>query len=327
MNYHRLTLPSILLFMLLLLGSLGYVYIENWSFEDGLTMTIHTITTLGLKEIQPLSRAGLQFTNVLVIIGVIVLMYSLGVVGEVFITGKIEKIFGKRGHSRMLSKLKDHYIICGYGRLGRVVSAELSNNHEKVVVIEQIDCSNEINGNNITHYTGDATKDESLIQCNIKEAKGLITTVGEDADNVFIVLSARGLNPQLSIITLSDKKHSYSKLRQAGADNVINPFEIGGTRLALSLLKPTACQFMETVMKGKITDNIHVDEIHLNPSHPWLGLSLKDIPPREISLVNILSVKRGNGEMLYFPKSDMLFEKDDILVVLGDKNHIKKLSV
>jgi len=294
------------------------MYIEGWAFDDSLTMTIHTITTLGLKEIQPLSYWGLQFTNLLVIVGVIILMYSLGVVGEVVLSGQLESLLGRRKDHNMLKDLKNHYIVCGYGRMGRVVTQELLSHNEKVLVIERKPELLEIlRQKEIPYLSGEATSDDLLEKAKIAEATGLISTVGHDTENVYIVISARELNPQLKIIALSDDPRAYSKLKQAGANKVINPFEIGGIRLALTLVKPTVSQFMESVMGDGGDHNIQLDEILVTHSHPWKGKTIKEIPPRDESRINILGIKKANGEMIHFPPSGTTLEEGDTLVALG----------
>lgn len=323
----RLFLTFTLLAFLIFSGTLGYWLIEdNWTWLDSLTMTVHTISTLGLKEVHPLSTTGLMFTNLLVVLGVIAMMYSLGVVGEVFLQGHLESLLGRRKDRRMLRRLKNHTIICGGGRTGLVVSQELESRGEPYVVLDlSPDRVVELQERKIPSHQGDATRDEILQEVGIERARGLVACMGTDAQNVFLALSARQLNPRLTIVAKAEDDHSSAKLRRAGADIVINPFETGGTRLALSLLKPTAITFMENVMRGHVSDEIVIDEIHLEEGSPWVGRTIRDLPPREESQINILAIQEANGKINFFPRSDAVLEQGSILVVMGERRCLADL--
>ena len=225
----KILLWSASLATLLFLGSLGYVLIEGWSFFDALYMTITTLTTVGYGEIHPLDQAGRAYTMVLILAGVGVMLYIVGALARVVVEGEIQAALGKRKIRRRVQKLKDHYIICGYGRLGKIIARQLSNAGISLVVVESDpEVIAKVEAQGYTFIAGDATREEVLLEAGIERAKGLVAVLHSDAGNVYITLTARSLNPRLFIVARGEEPGSQQKLLRAGADKVESPYEMGG---------------------------------------------------------------------------------------------------
>ncbi|MCK4426758.1 MAG: potassium channel family protein, partial [Deltaproteobacteria bacterium] len=236
----RLLTVAVLLLGLWILGVTGYVIIEGWDVLDAVYMTTISLTTVGYDEVHPLSPAGRIFTVLLIAMGVGLFFYAFRVLAGAIIEGHLKGLLGKRKMQKTISNLKQHFIICGYGRIGMSICRVLKERQYPLVVIEN-DPSiiQEIEINNLLYVNGNATHDEILIQAGVERAKGIICVLSTDSDNVYITLTARSLNPGLSIVARADDAHAENKMIQAGANRVISPYEIGARRMALAVLQPT----------------------------------------------------------------------------------------
>lgn len=326
--YYRFFVPVIILNTLLVIGTVGYMIIDNYTFLDAFYMTVITVATVGYGEVQPLSEAGRLFTSFLIITSFGTFAYAVSYITKFVVDGELNQFFKNQRLNTAIEKLSDHVIICGYGRNGRQAAQVLKKHNTRFVVIEK---DTELTSQ-ISHkfsdlvLTGDASQDEQLIKAGIMKAKALITTLPQDADNVFIVLSARHLNPKLTIVSRASDDGSDTKLKIAGADNVIMPDRVGGAHMASLLLKPDVMEFLDFVTLQS-TDNNNLEEIPLTTvSEELKNKTLKELELRNKSGANIIGYKTAEGEYIVNPGADTLIRPHSKLFVLGNPDQIQKLK-
>ena len=270
----KLLLSLFLIVLVISFGTIGYMFIEGWDLLDSLYMTIITLASVGYKEVHDLSVNGRVFTIVLIIGGVGTVAYALTSAARIIIEGELQDVFGRRRLENKIKGLKDHYIICGYGRMGKIICKELREKNQKFVVIEKkTDLMPDTEDTLIIQ--GDATSDEALKEVGIDKAKGLISVLPTDAENLFVVLSARGLNPHLLIVARAGEEGSEKKLLRAGADKVVSPYHIGGLRIAHTILKPAVVDFIEFATKSGNID-LQMEEITIQETSQLSGLTLDE---------------------------------------------------
>jgi len=320
----RLILSVALIVLVISLGTGGYMVIERWSLLDSLYMTIITLTTVGFKEIHDLSITGKLFTIILIIGGVGTVLYALSTGAKFVLEGELQEIFGRKRLEKKLKDLKDHYIVCGYGRMGKIIVRELNHEHLSFVVIEKnTEMSNE--KEDILIIQGDATKDETLKKAAIERAKCLISVLPTDAENLFVVLSARGLNPNLLIVARAGEEGSGRKLLRAGADKVVSPYHIGGLRIAHTVLKPAVVDFIEFATKSGNID-LQLEEITIQKDSGLAGLSLDRCGiGRDLGVI-IVAIKQPSGDMKFNPTFSSLIEAGDTLIAIGETSKLKLLE-
>lgn len=317
-------LPVILLMSLIVLsGTIGYMLIEGWTFFDSLYMTIITLSTVGYSELSGLSPAGRLFTIILIIGGVGTVLYSLSIGARFILEGEFREVFGRSRLEKRIKELKDHYIICGFGRMGKIIAKELKNKGVDFIAIEKNPVVHE--KDDLLIFEGDATQDETLKECGIERAKGLITVLSTDAENLYVVLSAKGLNPNLFIVARAGEEGSEQKLLRAGADRVISPYHIGGLRIAHTVLKPAVVDFIEFATKTGNID-LQMEEIPIPEGSGLVGLTLDQCGlGRELGII-IVAIKRATGEMKFNPTFRTTIKAGDTLIVLGEVQKLKILE-
>ena len=317
-----------LLFLgIILFGTLGYVIIEECSLLDGLFMTMITITTVGFSEVIPLSPYGKIFTIVLIVLGVGFVMFVFGKITEAVVEGGLRTVYGRMNMNKKVAKLKNHYIVCGFGRIGRVICKLLYDDNRPFVVIEHDPKEiKTIEEQGYLFLEGEAASDEILIRAGLKKAEGLIAVVSSDADNVFIVLSARGLHADLFIMARSSGIEGVeTKLLRAGADKVISPYYIGGCRMAQLLLRPTVTDFIDlTVHGGEL--GLRLEELLVHSNSQVVDKSLMDSGIRKNFDLIVVAIKRIKGDMIFNPNPHTKIKDGDTLVLLGQYEKIKELE-
>jgi voltage-gated potassium channel len=320
----RLILSAALIVLIISFGTAGYMSIERWSFLDSVYMTIITITTVGFKEIHDLSFSGKLFTIILIIGGVGTALYALGTGAKLVLEGELQEIFGRKRLEKKLKELKDHYIICGHGRMGKIISRELRGEKLSFVVIEKNSDSFD-EKDDIVFLEGDATRDETLKKAGIEKAKCLISVLPTDAENLFVVLSARGLNPSLLIVARAGEEGSEKKLFRAGADRVVSPYHIGGLRIAHTVLKPAVVDFIEfATTSGNI--DLQLEEINIREGSRLAGLTLDECGiGRDLGVI-IVAIKQLGGEMKFNPTFSSTINAGDILIAVGETSKLKILE-
>ncbi len=317
----RLILPIIVLLGVVSFGTIGYSVIEKWNLFESLYMTVITLTTVGYEEIHPLSETGRIFTIILVLSGVGSMLYALGAGARVILEGEIREILGRRKLSKTIERLKNHYIICGYGRMGKIICKEMIDNKVPFVLVEKTPDILASLDKDILAIQGDSTQDSVLKQAGIEQALGLISVLSSDADNLYVVLSARGLNPKLTIVARASEEGSEQKLIRAGADNVVSPYYIGGLRIAHTVIKPAVVDFIEFATRSGNLE-LQIEEIKVKDTSHVVECSLDKCGIRKEMGIIIVAIKRASGEMEFNPASTSIIKKGDILIALGEKRHI-----
>lgn len=321
----KLINPVIAIIGVITFGVLGYVAIEKWSFFDALYMTIITLTTVGYQEVHALSKEGRSFSMVLILSGVGTMFYTFGVGAKVLLEGELRDILGRKKLTKKIENLRNHYIICGYGRMGNIICREMLHNKAPFVIIEKTPEVVASMDADFLSLQGDATQDSILKQAGIDRAKGLISVLSSDSENLYVVLSARGLNPRLKIVARASEEGAESKLFRAGADNVVSPYFIGGLRIAHTLLKPAVVDFIEFATKSGNLE-LQMEEIKVKGASDIIDRSLDECGIRKEMGIIIVAIKRESGEMEFNPKSTSVIRRGDTLVAMGETNQLKTLE-
>ncbi|TXC81635.1 potassium channel family protein [Luteibaculum oceani] len=328
--FSRLFYSLSLLAGVFIIGTLGYRIIEGYDWLDAFYMTLITVSTVGYGEVAPLTVAGKVFTSFIILICFGTFAYAISSITSYLVNGEYKRYTRLIKKQRMIEKLDNHIIVCGYGRVGRQVVTELKQNKERFVVVEtkqEIFNLNDVRGGIIPVY-GDATKDEILKEAGIEKAKAVITTLPNDADNLYVVLSARELNPKVKIIARASRFPSVKKMRVAGASNVIMPDSLGGAHMALLVLNPDTVDFIDQLSIHK-PNSPSLVEIDFNSRSESTSFgALKDLTAD----VTLLGVKKANGDILISPKEDLMVEKGEKLFAIANhdvvtefKNQIAKI--
>ena len=322
----KLRLAFTLLFSTIVFGVLGYRFIEDMSYFDALYMTVITISTVGFQEVHPLSIPGKIFTMLVISTGIMIGAYTIGTLVRMFIEGELSKTFGRIKVEKKIAELKDHYIICGYGRIGSLVCKELREHRKDFVVLENNPSAIErMELNKILYLPQDATVEEALIEAGIMRSTGIVTAVGSDSDNVFITLTAKGLNPDIFILARASDEKDEIKLKRAGATRVVSPYLIGGKRMAQVLVKPTVVDFID-IADMESTYGLEMDEFHIAPESQLVGKNLIESNLRKDFGVIIVLIKKRTGEMIFNPLPIEVLGANDTLVLLGKVQDIQRMS-
>jgi len=322
----RLLSVVILLATLLGLGSIGYALIEGWPLQDSLFMTVITLSTVGYNDVYPLTQRGEVFTIFLIILGVGGAAYTFTTITDYIVAGELHGLLRRRRMRSKIERTKEHYIVCGYGRVGREVVAGLRENDREVVVIDKDPKALQpLDALAISYLVGDAADDEILRAAGIERASGLSSCLPEDASNVFVALSARALNPDLTIIARSNLPDSVRKLRIAGADQIVNPYLITGRRMAAELVNPTIVEFLDVVMqRGDL--ELRIEEITVGSQSSLDERTLAQCNVRGNTGVNILAVRRKDGTIHTDLGPDFTLEAGDVLIGLGAPQQFNVLA-
>jgi len=315
-------------FLIILLGgTLGYMLFENTKFWDGMYLTIITVFTVGYGDMVPIHPAGKIFTVLLVCAGVSFVMYSFSKITETMVEGELKALFVRRKMNKQVARLRDHYIVCGFGRIGKEISKILKENGIPFVVIdrneEELKTVEELG---YVELEGDASDDDVLLTAGIEKAKGLIAVVSSDADNLYVTLTARGLNPQLYIMARSSGARGVqTKLMRAGASKVISPYSIGAHHMAHLVIRPTVIDFIDLTMQaGEL--GLCMEELLVTESASFVNKKLLDTGIRSRFNIIVVAVKRQGDRMLFNPKADTQLLVGDILIVLGKSESINALE-
>jgi voltage-gated potassium channel len=309
------------------LGTLGYALIEGWNLLDSLYMTVITLATVGFNEVHPLSPSGRVFTIVLILFGVGIIAYAVGSLIQFIVEGQLQQLLGRKKLEKQIGKLEDHYIICGYGRIGGLICKEFQTTPLPFVVVEKdAALCQKLANEGFLFVAGDATDDETLISAGIRRAKGLISAVTSDTENVYITLTARGLNPDLFILARAGEEGSEKKLKRAGASKVISPYIIGATRMAQAVLRPSVVDFIEIATAGRNLE-LQLEEIRVAADSPLVEKTLVTSGVRRDWGIIIVGIKKSDGQMAFNPKPATLIESGDILITLGERNAIQNLGM
>ncbi len=313
------------LLSIVLLGSLGYHFIEGWPWFDSLYMTIITLTTVGYQETHPLSQIGKGFTLILLLVGIGNFAYVVRTLSLDFLNPLLSGYFKDLRMEQTLEKLKNHYIICGYGRIGRDVVAQLLAADKSVVVIDGLE-PEKLGGvdSGLLFVQGDASHEEVLYKAGIERAKGLVSAVRSEAENVFITMTARGINAKLFIIARYEEEPTKKKLIRAGANRVINPYSIGSSKISQIILQPTVSKIIDFASSHEGL-NLNFEEFDIHPTHPFVGQTPQTCGVREQFNVIIIAVEKAGGRIISNPGAQYVFEAGDKVVMIADQQEMVKL--
>ena len=326
MNAVKFRYSIFLLTAIIAFGTVGYYIFEEMPLFEAFYMTIITISTVGFSEIRPLTVVGRSITLVIIVLGISVGTYTIGIIVRWFVEGELSKIFGRRKLQKKIADLKKHFIICGFGRIGRIICQELYEDNIDFVVIEQnASAIEDIVAEKYLFLEMDATSEEALMAAGILKAKGLVTAVNSDANNVFITLTAKGLRPDIFVLARSSEEKNEAKLKKAGATKVVSPYMIGARRMAHVLKRPTVVDFIDIATMGNRLGLI-MEEALIDAKSRFTGKNLIDSRLRQDFGVIIVAIKKLSGEMIFNPKPLEILEAGDVIVLLGKKDDLKRMN-
>jgi voltage-gated potassium channel len=307
-------------------GTAGYVVVEGWGWWDAFYMTIITVTTVGYREVHPLSRAGEALTVIVLVSGVGAALYTFTLLATVVVEGGLPKRLQKRRHQRMLETIKDHFIVCGYGRIGSIVAHQFRRQRVPYVVVERSpERVQTAIDEGALGVEADASREDVLKRVGIDRARGLIAVVGTDAENVYTVLSARVLRPGLFIVGRAETEDATIKLKRAGADRVISPYQIGAMQIAQTALRPAVVDFVELATSADSLE-LAMEEITVAPQSAIANTSILDANLRQRFGVIVVGIQRQDRRMEFNPEPDTPIQPGDKLVVLGRPGSLKRLE-
>lgn len=308
-------------------GIAGLMTIEGWSFLDALYMTVITVSTVGYKEVHDLSVAGQVFIIVFIILGVGSFLYVITNLAEYVVAGQLKGAIGKKKMKKKIGALKDHYILCGFGRVGQHVALELQREGIEFVIIDNNPAAlARCDSLGYLHVEGSASEDDVLKEAGIHRAKGLVAAIDSDAENVYVTLSAKALKDRLYVVARASSKEAEHKLLKANADRVISPYSIGGKRLAGLLLRPNVVEFLDLVMHNEEA-NLFMEEVEVIEGSKLEGLTIGEARRRCTSGANLLAIKKGTGEAIVpAPGGDVVLSRGDLLIALGTREQLKEIE-
>ena len=298
------------------LGLCVFLFVEGWSLIDSFYMMVITLSTVGFGEIHPLSDRGRLLTAMIIICGVGNFAYLVGSFSRILVDGHLHKLLWRRKVQRRIDKLDNHYIICGYGRIGTVVVQEILKASSDVVVIESSEkLVEQLKREGIMHLAGDATDDGLLVAAGIKRAKSIVTALTDEAANVYVTLTARQLNPRISIVARANNASHITRLEFAGANKVVLPHLIGGVRMAHTVLRPTVTDFLDLAVRGNI--DLQLEELAISEGSRFVGQNLMDSHIRQEFDLIIVAIKRASGELVFNPGPREELRTGDTLITVG----------
>lgn len=310
---------------LVVIGTLGFHWIEGWSLFDSLYMVIITLTTVGYKEVHDLTPAGRAFNLFMIVAGVGLAFMSIGFLTQALLEFELGRFVGRRRMEREIGRLSGHYIICGAGRVGRSVARELAARPTPFLVIENSPAKAE----RCTDWpviVGDATKDEVLRQARVEQARGLVAATTTDATNIYIVLTARSLNPKVKIIARASEEGSEKHLKTAGADSVISPYQFAGHRIAQTFLRPNVLDFLDIATGRDDKLEVEIEEVRVSADSPLAGVTIGESKIHQSMRVIILAIKRDGVAMRFNPAATDRIQGGDYLIAVGEVSNLRQLE-
>jgi voltage-gated potassium channel len=324
-SFFRIRNAIIALGIAIVFGTIGFKLIEGWSFGDSFYVTVQTLTTVGYGDLPPRSLAGRGFAIVVMLIGVGGVALVASTIVQSVVQSELVSALGQRRQSRKMSKLHDHYIICGSGRVGSHLVRDLQRTDEELVIIENdAPRAADFAQRGFNVLVGDATLEETLRGAGVERARGLAACLPNDADNVYVVLTARDLNPQLNIVARAAEEQAEAKLVRAGANHVVAPTIIGGHRMAVSLTKPAVGEFFDSVTGSKF--GLAFEQVLIEDGSPLAGQVLRETPIRAELDIVIISIRRRNGDLIFNPTADTVIEAGDILIAIAQLEALTRLN-
>jgi len=318
----RIRIVMMAVLLAILLGTVVFHLLEGWSILDSLYVTVQTVTTVGFGDLTPRTTIGRLFATFFMMLGVGVVLYALTSTVQSIVHSEL---FARYGHSRKMSKLRDHFIICGAGRVGSHLIRSLRAIDGVFVVIESDQGKVEALMNlGIPTLVRDATLEESLIEAGVQHARGIATCLPDDADNVYVVLTARDLNPRIHIVARAAEEQAESKLIRAGANRVVAPTIIGGHRMAMALTKPAVGDFLDSITANHL--ELGFEQLEVDPVSSLVGRKLSETVIRSELNIVIVSIRRDDGEIIFNPSGETKIEGGDMLIAIGNPESLSRLN-
>jgi voltage-gated potassium channel len=321
-DWRRLRGALAMLTGVFVVGIIGYVLL-GFSALDAVYQTVTTVATVGYREVRPLDDTGKIFTIVLILVGVATALYTFSVVLETLFEGHITELFGRRRMERQIDAMCDHVIVCGWGRVGRAISEELTAAQADLVIVDRD--ATRLSETELPTVLGDATEDRVLEQAGLARARALVAALDGDAGNLFVTLSARSLRPDLFIVARARVEETEEKLRRAGADRVVNPQSIGGARIAAFILQPHVTEFLDVVMHERGLE-FRLEELLVPPDSPIAGCSIRDAHLRDRTGALVLALRDEEGNFNTNPSPDTSIEAGQVLIAIGTRDELEALE-
>jgi voltage-gated potassium channel len=327
----RLTRRFLFLFLAiaatLAIGTVGFVLTDGYTPFEAFYMTLTTMTTVGYGEIHPLSTRGRIFNSFIIFFGVITLFVGVGTVTQTIIEWEFGDAIGKRRAKRMIEKLKDHYIICGYGRVGRGAAEELKREGVPMVVVDlNPERAERAMMAGQLAVAADSTRDDTLREVGVERARGLVAALATDADNLFVLLSAKGLNPRIHVATRAAEEGAEEKMRRAGADAVFAPYSITGHRLAHALLRPHVMQFLDFTTATNLGEDISIEQVPVSSQTQMISKTIREMQiGREMGVI-VMAIRKSDGTMVFNPPADTAIRGGEFLIVMGPQHSLRALE-
>jgi voltage-gated potassium channel len=321
----RLRFGVLAVLIAIAVGTVVFRQLEGWSILDSLYLTAQTVTTVGFGDIAPRTVAGRLFATFFMMVGVGIVLYALTSAVQSIIQSELVATFGQRRLSRRMSKLRNHFIICGAGRVGSHIIRSLQATNDVFIVIESnMQQVSLLVDAGIRALVRDATLEESLREAGVEHARGLAACLPDDADNVYVVLTARDLNPNIHIVARAAEEQAEAKLIRAGANRVVAPTIIGGHRMAMALTKPAVGDFLDSITANKL--DLGFEQLEVEPVSSFVGRKLRDTNIRSELDIVIVSIRRANGEIVFNPNGDAVIDAGDMLIAIGSAESLAALT-
>jgi voltage-gated potassium channel len=322
----KLKVAFLILLSIILIGTLGFHFIEGWDILEALYTTVTTMSTVGYGDYYPRTTTGQVFTIFLIIFGVGTMLYTIGLMAESMVEGRIRSMMGWGKMDKTIKKMNNHYIICGCGRIGFLISKELAEEKVEFVVVDNNpEVLQKVEEEGLVYLKGDATNDKTLISAGIKRARGVVCVLPTDAENLYVILTAKELNPNVYILSRSEEEQSEHRLLRAGADRVMSPYTLGGVRMAMAILRPAMLDFIEITTRRQSLE-LRMEEIAVCDGSPMIGKSLEDSEIRQKYGLIIVAVKKDSGKMMFNPVASYIIENGDKLIAMGEDENVKQFS-
>ena len=324
--YLGLAIGVVLLFGWVLIGTVGFMLIEQWNLVDSLYMAIITISTVGFREVHPLSINGRLFASLIIVGGLGTAVYTFTRVGQLLLEGELLAILGRRKMKSELEKLQGHQIVCGYGRIGRPVAEGLQRDRVPFSVVDRdAEHEEEFRRRGYLYVIGDATDEETLKAAGVERARAVLALLPSDADNLYLTITAKSINPEVTVIARGQDEKAEMKLKRGGADRVVSPYRIAAVRVVHAAVRPAVVDLMELVTHRQSLQ-LALEEVRVAERSVLGGRSLADAEIRQRCGVIVVAIKRGTGEMVFNPGPSEKIVPGDVLVAMGTEDNLKKLE-
>jgi voltage-gated potassium channel len=323
---NNLKIALVIIFTLIVVGTIGFHFIEGWDVLESFYTTVMTLTTIGYGDFAPKTRGGMLFTVALVGIGVGTMLYTVGLVAQTMVEGRLMNLMGRGKMEKTIERMSGHYIICGCGRIGMLIARELAEEKVPFVVMDNNpEVIQRVQDEGFVFFRGDATHDKCLIGAGITRARGIVCVLPSDAQNLYVILTAKELNPKIWILSRSEEEASEHRLVRAGADRVMSPYTLGGNRMAMAILRPAMLDFIEITTRRQSLE-LRMDELEICEGSPLIGKSLEESEIRQRYGLIIVAVKKDSGKMIFNPVASYVIQSGDKLIALGEEDNVSRLS-